>query len=94
MSRLEDHIIRTIKPILEKGDLEGLKELWKEYHEGTEFPREIAWDYVFQKVYLHSALKKQHAICQWLDDIFLQFDPIVQIAMRQMFAYSRVLLHR
>lgn len=92
MSTLEDHIVRTIKPFIEKGDLGALQEIWAEYKDNTEFPREVAWDYVFQKVYLHAALKKQRHLCAWLDEVFLEFDPIVQIAMRQMFAYARYLL--
>lgn len=94
MSTLEDHIVRTIKPFIEKGDLGSLQEIWVEYRDNTEFPREVAWDYVFQKVYIHAALKKQAHMCQWLDEIFKGFDPIVQIAMRQMFAYARVLLKK
>lgn len=92
MSTLEDHIVRTIKPFIEKGDLGALQEIWAEYKDNTEFPRSVAWDYVFQKVYLHAALKKQRHLCTWLDEVFREFDPIVQIAMRQMFAYSRYLL--
>lgn len=94
MSTLEDHIVRTIKPFIEKGDLNSLQEIWVEYRDHTEFPREVAWDYVFQKVYLHAALKKQAHMCAWMDEIFKGFDPIVQIAMRQMFAYARVLLKK
>jgi len=94
MSTLEDHIVRTIKPFIEKGDLNSLQQIWVEYKDNTEFPREVAWDYVFQKVYLHAALKKETHMCQWLDEIFKGFDPIVQIAMRQMFAYARVLLKK
>ena len=89
---LEDHIVATIKPLINKGDLDALKSLWVEYRDHTEFPRDIAWDYVFQKVYLHAALKKQKPICEWLDEVFLEFDPILQIAMRHMFAYANTLL--
>jgi hypothetical protein len=92
MSRLEDHLVTTIKPLINKGDLDLVKELWKEYQEETEFPREIAWEYVFQKVYIHAALKKQKAICEWLDTMFLTFDPIIQIGIRHTFAYARTLL--
>lgn len=92
MSTLEDHIISTIKAIINKGEIGALKELWTEYRDHTEFPRMIAWDYVFQKVYLHAALKKQIEMCEWLDEIFLEFDPIIQISMRHIFPYARTLL--
>lgn len=94
MSTLEDHIVRTIKPFVEKGDLDSLQNIWIEYRDHTEFPREVGWDYVFQKVYLHAALKKQAHMCTWMEEMFQEFDPIVQIGMRQTFAYGRVLLRK
>jgi hypothetical protein len=89
---IEDDIIRQLKPFIESGKLDGIKELWTEYSEHTDFGREIAWDYVFQKIYIHAALKKQRAICRWLDSMFNQFNPVTQIAMRHMFSYARHLL--
>jgi hypothetical protein len=94
MSRLEDHIVTTCKAFIEKGKIEELQELWIEYRDHTEFPREIAWDYVFQKIYLHAALHHQKTICDWLDIIFQEFDPIQQIAMKHMFSYARSLLSK
>lgn len=91
---IEEQLIAEIKPFINKGNLEGLKEQWNEYRTETEFDREVAWDFVFQKVYLHAALKKQRLICEWLDTVFKEFDPIQQIALRQMFAYARHLLNK
>jgi hypothetical protein len=91
---IEEQLIAEIKPFINKGNLEGLKEQWVEYRLETDFGREIAWDFVFQKIYLHAALKKQKAICDWLDTVFTEFDPIQQIALRQMFAYAKHLLNK
>jgi hypothetical protein len=91
---IEEQLISEIKPFINKGNLEGLKELWHEYRVETEFDREVVWDYIFQKIYLHASLKKQPAICEWLDTIFTEFDPIHQIALRQMFPYARHLLNK
>ena len=88
---MEDQLISEIKPCINIGNLDGLKEQWEEYKE-LDFGREIAWDYVFQKVYLHAALKKQKHICEWLDILFMDFDPIIKIALRQMFSYANYLL--
>ncbi len=93
MSSTEEQLIAEIKPFINKGNLEGLKELWFEYSE-TDFGREIAWEFVFQKVYLHAALKKQKEICMWLDTIFVELNPVAQIALRQMFPYARHLLEK
>lgn len=94
MIRIEDQIISDIKPFINKGNVDGFKEIWNEYYNETEYDREIAWDYIFQKVYLHSALKKQVEICNWLQTIFSQFNPIIQIGLRQMFAYGKYLLNK
>ena len=91
---IEEQLVAEIKPYINKGNLDGLKEQWLEYRVETDFDREIAWDFVFQKVYLHAALKKQKAICEWLDTVFTEFDPIQQIALRQMFSYARHLLNK
>jgi hypothetical protein len=91
---IEEQLVSEIKPYINMGNLDGLKEQWIEYRVETEFDREIAWDFVFQKVYLHAALKKQKHICDWLDTVFTEFDPIQQIALRQMFSYARHLLNK
>jgi hypothetical protein len=91
---IEMQLIMEIKPYINNGNLDGLKEQWYEYRVETEFDREIAWDYIFQKIYLHAALKKQDAICNWLNTVFTEFDPIHQIALRQMFPYARYLLNK
>lgn len=91
---VEEQLVAEIKPFINKGNLDALKEQWNEYYSETDFGREIAWDFVFQKVYLHAALKKQKHICEWLDTVFTQFDPIQQIALRQMFSYAKHLLNK
>jgi len=94
MLSTEEQIISEIKPFINKGDLQGLKELWFEYSNYTDFGKEISWGFVFQKIYLHAALKKQKVICLWLDTIFTQLNPVTQITLRQMFAYARHLLQK
>ncbi len=94
MISIEEQIISQIKPFINTGNLEGLKELWSEYQTSIDFGKEVAWDFVFQKIYLHAALKKQKEICQWLDTIFTQLNPVTQVALRQMFAYARHLLQK
>jgi|UniRef100_A0A6C0BG55 hypothetical protein len=90
--RIEDQIFIEVKPFINQGNVEGLQHLWNEYHNEIDWDTPIAWDYVFQKSYLHAALKKQKEICIWLDTLFPTFDPITQIALRQLFPYARYLL--
>ena len=55
----------------------------------------IDWAYTFQKVYLHSCLKKRAEIADWLEkEVFVLLDPLQQIALRQTFAYGRHLLRQ
>ena len=91
---IEEQLIGEIKPLIDKGDLHGLKKLWNEYQTEIDFGREVAWDFVYQKIYLHAALKKQKHICDWLDILFSGFNPITQIALRQMFSYAKHLLNK
>lgn len=90
---IEHDVVMEAKTYIVVGDLEGLKALWDEYQE-TDFGRPLAWEWIFQKVYLYAALKKQRAICDWLDELFLELDPIQQMGLRQMFPYARHLLHK
>lgn len=85
---IEDEIIREIKIMIDENDLMTMQILWEELSE-TNFERPLAWDYIFQKIYLHAALRKRDDICDWLDTLFEQFTPVIQIALRQMFAYAR-----
>lgn len=91
---IENQIIAEIKPLINEGNLDEISRQWHEYQAETEFDRQVAWDYIYQKIYLHAALKKQKHICEWLDTIFTKFDPIQQIALRQMFSYARHLLNK
>jgi hypothetical protein len=55
---------------------------------------DVAWDHVYQKVYLHACLKKRHAFVEWIHTLFETLEPIEKIALRQMFAYGRYLLNK
>lgn len=90
---IEQDIVAEAKPYLLAGDLEGLQGLWEEYQE-TDFGRPLAWEWIFEKLYLYAALKKQREICHWLDGLFQELDPIQQMGLRQMFAYARYLLNK
>lgn len=79
--------IQMCKEMIERDNLEGLQEFYTEYGEEP-----FAWDYVYQKLYLHACLKKKVRIVEWLRDIFSEFGPIQQIALRQMFPYGKYLL--
>jgi len=90
---IEEELIKECKICITEGHLEGLQEKWSTYQE-TDFEKDIAWDYVFQNLYLHAALKKQWSICEWMDVLFKDFNPVIQIAMRPMFSYARYLLNK
>ena len=96
---IEEQIISEIKQIIndcsaqECSSLESIKNKWSEYQE-VQWERNIAWDFIFQKIYLHASMKKQKDVCDWMNTLFNDFDPIIKIAMRQMFSYSKYLLNK
>lgn len=76
------------KRLVERGDLVALQAAFGELQDA-----EVDWPWLFQKVYLHACLKGQRTIAEWLQEtVFPTLDPIVQIALRQGFAYGRHLL--
>jgi hypothetical protein len=79
--------LKQCKTLIEKDNLEGLQEFYLE-NQGENY----AWEYVYQKLYLHACLKKKHRIVEWMRPLFDQFDPIQQIGIRQMFSYGKYLL--
>lgn len=79
--------IRTAKSMIEENNLVDLQDY---YLENSDEP--YAWEYVYQKLYLHACLKKKHDIVEWMKTLFPTFDPIQQIAIRQMFSYGKYLL--
>jgi hypothetical protein len=79
--------LKDCKALIENDNLEGLQEYYLENREEN-YP----WEYIYQKVYLHACLKKKHRIVEWMKGLFPSFDPIQQIALRQMFSYGKYLL--
>jgi hypothetical protein len=82
-----ESFLKECKSFIEKDNLEGLQEYYVEYGDEA-----FAWEYIFLKLYLHACLKKKQRIVCWLDTLYPLFDPIQQIALRQMFPYARYLL--
>lgn len=90
---IEDEVVLDVKLRVEKGDLDDLKELWNEY-QNTDFGRELAWEYIFQKVYIHAALKKKQDICKWFETLYQSLDPIQKIGIRHTLSYAKYLLNK
>ena len=88
---MEKQIVHEFKHIINTGDLYEFQELTNNYLESEET---IAWDYVFQKVYLHAALKKRADIITYMDTLYPRLGQIEQIHIRQMFSYARYLLKK
>ena len=79
--------LRTIKDMIARGNLEGVKECYSDIKECDE--GDVDWPLLFKECYLHSCLKGQPHISAWFQEVFKEFDPIAQIALRQTFAYGR-----
>ena len=79
--------LKECKTLIEEDNLEELQRIYAE-----ELDQPFPWEYVYQKLYLHACLKKKRQIVEWMNGLFEVFDPIQQIALRQMFSYGRYLL--
>ncbi len=88
-----DHIIREAKEIINRGDLAALQEyynnLFDSHVESIDIP------YLFRHIYVHACLKKKKEIAVWLKELYEEtMDPIMKIALRQIFAYGNYLLKK
>lgn len=89
-------ILDNVKDRINHGDLEGVQQMYLEIL-NTEYPSGLEPDipYLFHRLYLHSCLKGQGDIAQWLiGALYNNMDPIHQIALRQIFPYGKLLLSR
>lgn len=82
-----ESFIKHCKTLIDEGNLDELQEVFQDVQEEN-----YAWEYVYQKLYLHACLKKKVAIVEWMASLFPMFDPIQQIGIRQMFSYGKYLL--
>jgi hypothetical protein len=79
--------IKHCKTLIEEDNLEELMTVYEE-NQTEVWP----WEYIYQKLYLHACLKKKADIAEHMKGLFVKFDPIQQIALRQMFSYGKYLL--
>jgi len=81
---------------------EDLEEEFKQYilyvinnqESNTEY--KLAYEYIFQQVYIHACLKRKEALTVWLKtEIYDKyFDIIQKTALRQMFIYGDYVLRK
>ncbi len=86
---MAEEIVRNFKSYVNAGNLEDCQDYVQFLREEGE---SLAWDYIYQKVYLHACLRKQKHIVDWLMELYKELNPIEQIAIRQIFPYGRYLL--
>ncbi len=86
---IEDQVVRQLKDVINTGNFNEFINEWRDLRDDTDYGREIAWDYIFQKVYIHACLKKAGNITEYLLKEFQLFDPIQQIAMKPTFSYVK-----
>jgi hypothetical protein len=91
--RINDSIIQEGKALINANKLDSLQYFYKELQE-SEFDSEPDWPNIYQSLYIHACLKKRKEIADWFVELFQMFDPITQIAYKQMFTYGRYLLSK
>jgi len=89
---MDTQIIDTCKAYINEKNAYGLQKYYEDLM-NTEFPRSPDWPYIFRAVYLHACLKGLIEVAEWLEThLYLQMDPIQQLALRQIFPYGKHLL--
>jgi hypothetical protein len=86
-----DDIVSDAKQIIDRGDLAGLQEYYKDIFD-SEDTDDIDIPYLFRHIYVHACLKKKQEIAAWLKELYETMDPIIKIALRQIFAYGDYLM--
>ncbi len=85
--------LRDIKQLIGRGDLAAVQAFYEDLRT-SEDAAEIDWTTLFKDCYLHACLKKKPKMAAWFEEVFKEFDPIAQIALRQTFSYGRYLLRK
>ena len=86
-------VVKRFKSFVETEDLSGAQGFLAGLVSDPDCA-DIAWDHVFQKVYLHACLKQKRAFVGWITGLFEMLEPIEKIALRQTFAYGNYLLNK
>jgi len=88
---MDKAIISEIKEFINADKKAELQDFFEELMESS-YDRPPDWSNIFQAVYIHACLRKKREIADWLKTLFTRFDPIQQIAFRQVFFYGEWLL--
>lgn len=88
-----DDIIRDAKVIITNNNKDALMQYYNDLVE-TYDANMIDYTYLFRHLYVHACLKKKHEIVAWFKELYEVMDPIMKIALRQIFAYGEYLLRR
>jgi len=86
--------LKRLKTVIDQGDLDQFKE--ELICVSSELSNlSIDSSFLFQKLYLHSCLKKKYKIASYLEkDIYPLLPEIEKISIRQCFPYGKYLLKK
>ena len=88
---LQKTILKNCKQIIDKGSLNALKQYYNEIQQ-YDLDYDINISYIYSQVYNYSCIKGNKNVILWLIQLYLGFDEMTQIALRQMFVYGKYLL--
>lgn len=86
-----EEIVYVFKRYVETGAIESCSAYLEELQATGQH---IAWDYIFQKVYLHACLKKQKPIVDWMHGLYETMNDMEKIAIRHVFSYGQYLISK
>jgi len=86
-----NYLILEIKEFINQNDLLSLQQYFQQLDLND---TTIPWDFVYQKIYLHSCLKKNKEIKEWFESLISLFNPISQSAIKHTFHYGNYLMNK
>ena len=88
-------IIRECKKLIENENLPELKEYYNTLDKQELFISNlIAYEYIFQKIFIHSCNFGNKEIIEWLTEKYDEMDNIRKIGLRQLFYYGKYILKK
>lgn len=88
---MESEIICKCKALIDFDNIIDLEFYFNELNYNKVFEK-IAYEYIFQKIFLYACIKGKKPTIEWLCNKYTDFDDIQRIAIRQMFFYAKYLL--
>ena len=90
-----NNIIRECKKMIKNENLQELEEYYNTLDKYQTFiSNMVAYEYIFQKIFIHSCNYGNKEIIEWMFERYIEMDNIRKIGLRQLFYYGKYILKK